>query len=114
MPPTTPPVPQRKYSDIFYSCTAIPVPPVASVLPSGGVCPKHGNTLISTGGKTCCRVIECGRTWSYDRVGLPCIEPAQWRVTDKHGDALVTCDGHALDARKRLEGARVELREELA
>jgi hypothetical protein len=79
-----------------------------------GVCPEHGNTLTISGRKTTCRVIGCGRAWDYDRVSLPCIEPAQWRVTDKHGDALAMCDGHALDARERLEGARVELREEFA
>jgi hypothetical protein len=79
-----------------------------------GVCPEHGNTLVGTGGKTWCRVIGCGRTWGYDRVGLPCIEAARWMVTDQHGDAIVMCDGHALDARKRLEGTRVELREEFA
>lgn len=79
-----------------------------------GVCPEHGNTLTSTGGKTWCRVICCGRTWNYDRAGLPCIEPARWRVTDQHGDSSVMCGGHALDARKRLEGARVEVREEFA
>jgi len=75
-----------------------------------GVCPDHGNTLTSTSCKTWCRVIGCGRTWNYDRVGVPCIEPARWRVTDRHGQARMICDGHALDARKRLEGACVELR----
>ena len=79
-----------------------------------GVCPEHGNTLTSTGGKAWCRDMACGRTWDYDRGGLPCIEPARWTVTDKHGDALAMCDGHALDVGKRLQGARVELREEFA
>jgi hypothetical protein len=79
-----------------------------------GVCPGHGSTLTSTGGKAWRCVGGCGRKWDYDRVGLPCIEPARWTVTDKHGHAYVTCDGHALDVRKRLEGARAELREEFA
>jgi hypothetical protein len=79
-----------------------------------GVCPEHGNTLTSTSGKTSCRVVGCSRTWDYDRVGLPCIEPSRWTVTDQTGNASVTCDGHALDARKCLEGARIELREEFA
>jgi hypothetical protein len=79
-----------------------------------GVCPEHGNSLTSAGRKAWCRVPECGRTWDYDRVGLPCIEPARWAVTDMNGARLVMCDGHALDASKRLEGARVELREEFA
>ena len=46
--------------------------------------------------------------------GLPCIAPARWTVTDKHGHAYVICDGHALDARKRLQGARTGLGEEFA
>jgi hypothetical protein len=79
-----------------------------------GVCSEHGNTLTSSGGNTWCRVAACGRTWTYDRVGLPCIELARWAVTDNYGSCSVMCDGHALDARKRLEGARVELREEFA
>jgi hypothetical protein len=79
-----------------------------------GICPEHGNTLTSSGRKTWCRVPECGRTWNYDRVGLPCIEPARWAVTDRYGVRSVMCDSHALDAGKRLESARVELREELA
>ena len=79
-----------------------------------GVCPEHGNTLTSSSGKTWCRDVECGRTWPYDRVGLPCIEPARWRVTDQHGGTLMMCDGHALDASESLEGAQVELREEFA
>lgn len=79
-----------------------------------GVCPEHGNTLISSGRKTWCRAAACGRTWTYDRLGLPCIEPARWTVTDKYGSRSVMCDGHAFDAGKRLEGARIELREEFA
>jgi len=76
-----------------------------------GVCPEHGNTLTSSGCKTWCRDVSCDRTWGYDRVGLPCIEPARWTVTDKHGQSSLMCDGHAFDARDRLEGARVELLE---
>jgi len=79
-----------------------------------GVCPEHGNTLTSTGGHSWCRVTGCGRQWDYDRAGLPCIEPARWTVTDKHSHACVMCDGHALDARKRLQGARTGLGEEFA
>jgi hypothetical protein len=79
-----------------------------------GVCPEHGNTLSGSGRTTWCRAAACGRTWTYDRVGLPCVESARWAVTDKHGSHSVMCGGHALDARKRLEGSRVELREEFA
>jgi hypothetical protein len=79
-----------------------------------GVCPEHGNTLTSAGRKTWCRAPGCGRIWPYDRVGLPCIEPAQWQVTDQHGAVTFMCDGHALDASKCLDGAQIKLREELA
>jgi len=41
--------------------------------------------------------------------GLPCITPARWMVIGKHGHVYVICDGHALDARKRLQGARAGL-----
>jgi hypothetical protein len=79
-----------------------------------GVCPEHGNTLVSSGRKTWCRVVGCGQTWDYDRVGLPCSEPARWLVTDQHGACSAMCDGHAHDACECLEGARIELREEFA
>jgi len=71
-----------------------------------GACPEHGNTLTSSGGLTWCRDAGCGRTWSYDHIGLPCTEPARWTVTDQHGGTGMMCDGHALDAAKRLDGAR--------
>jgi hypothetical protein len=70
------------------------------------VCPEHGNTLISSVGRAWCRDAHCGRTWSYDRIGLPCTEPARWTVTDQNGDTGVMCDGHALDDAKRLDDAR--------
>jgi hypothetical protein len=79
-----------------------------------GVCPERGNALVTTGGKTWCRAIGYGRTWDYDPVGLACIELAQWMVIDQRRDAIVMCDGHALEVGNRLEGARVELREEFA
>jgi hypothetical protein len=61
-----------------------------------GVCPEHGNTLTSTGRKTWCRETGCGRTWTYDRGGLPYIEPARWRL-----DLLASLD-HPGPARPRL------------
>lgn len=79
-----------------------------------GVCSEHGNTLTSSARKTWSRATDCGQTWDYDRLGLPCNESARWQVTDQHGTCTVMCDGHALDARERLEGARVELREDFA
>jgi hypothetical protein len=72
-----------------------------------GACPEHGNTLASTAGKTWCRVSGCGRAWDYDRGGLPCAESARWKVTDQYGVSGVMCDGHAHDARERLERATV-------
>jgi hypothetical protein len=45
-------------------------------------------------------------------LGLETGAPGGW--PDKHGEASVISDGHALEARKCLEGARVELREEFA
>jgi hypothetical protein len=71
-----------------------------------GVWPEHGNTLTSSGGRTWCRDPRCGRSWSHDRTGLPCTKPTRWTVTDQHGDTRRMCDGHALDAAKRLDGAR--------
>lgn len=57
-----------------------------------GVCPEHGNTLVSSGGVTRCR--SCGRSWSYDRLGS---EPATYLVTDPHGGTVRLCRGHAID-----------------
>jgi hypothetical protein len=79
-----------------------------------GACPAHGISLASTCGKTWCRVTGCGRRREDDRVGLSCIEPARRTVTGKHGHAHVMCDGHALDARKRLQGAQAGLGGEFA
>jgi hypothetical protein len=99
-------------ADQLESMAAATKPGVCRV--SWGVCPEHGNTLTSSGGKAWCRNTRCGRTWGSDRVGVPCIEPVRWRVTDKHGGTLLTCDGHALDASERIEGAQVELQGEFA
>lgn len=70
-----------------------------------GVCPKHGNTLVGTGGGTTCQV--CRRTWDYGRVAMPCEEPARWLLSDAHGESSQVCDGHAIDARARLDHARL-------
>jgi hypothetical protein len=72
-----------------------------------GVCPDHGNTLHGTGGRTECMTPRCGRTWTYDRVTLPCTEPITHHVVDAEGGTLDVCNGHALDCEKRLEGATV-------
>ncbi|MFP3966580.1 hypothetical protein SMC26_30025 [Actinomadura fulvescens] len=71
------------------------------------VCPEHGNTLTSTGGRSWCRRSGCGRRWDYDRGSVPCPEPVRWRVTDQHGDGGLMCDGHALDAGTALIGGTV-------
>ncbi len=72
-----------------------------------GVCPDHGNTLTSSGGRSWCREPGCGRTWNYDRGGTPCSEPVTHRVTDATGSSMLTCRGHALGAEKQLEGGTV-------
>ncbi len=71
-----------------------------------GACPEHGNTLVSSGGRTWCRDASCSRTWDYDRGSLPCTEPARWTVTDQDGGTAMMCDGHTLAARVSLDGAR--------
>jgi hypothetical protein len=70
-----------------------------------GVCPEHGNTLRSSGGKCWCAAPGCGRRWNYDRGGLPCTEPVAYEVRDSTGAGSPMCAGHALDARGRLVGA---------
>jgi len=82
---------------------AAAVPGMCSV--PWGACPVHGATLAGSGGRSWCRVPRCGRTWDYDRGGLPCAEPASWLVADRHGGSGEMCDGHAADARERLDGA---------
>jgi hypothetical protein len=72
-----------------------------------GVCPEHGATLTGTGGTCRCQIPECGRSWDYDRMDLPCAEPARWRVTDQYGHGGVMCDGHARNAREALVDATV-------
>jgi hypothetical protein len=79
-----------------------------------GMGPGLGSTPARAGCQSRCRVIACGRQWDYDRAGLPCIEPARWIVTGQHGQACVMYGGHALDARKRLQGARAGLGGEFA
>jgi hypothetical protein len=72
-----------------------------------GLCPEHGNTLTSSGGRSWCRRPGCRRRWDYDRGGLPCTEPAAYRVRDNAGGESQLCTGHANDACQRLTGARL-------
>lgn len=73
-----------------------------------GVCPEHGNTLSSSGGRSWCTAAGCGRSWDWDRGGLPCTEPAAFRVLDAGGREMLLCAGHAIAAREQVEGGRVE------
>lgn len=72
-----------------------------------GGCPAHGNTLISSGGRTWCRNATCEQAWDYDGVGLPCTDPVRWKLIDQYGDGVLVCHGHAVDARGRLESAHL-------
>ncbi|HEY3006045.1 MAG TPA: hypothetical protein VGJ44_27100 [Kribbellaceae bacterium] len=82
------------------------VPADACGLP-WGVCPEHGNTLTSSGGRTQCTAPGCGRTWGYDRLAGPCPEPITHHVVDAHGDSFDCCTGHAIGARAQLVGATI-------
>ncbi|SRR5712691_6458839 len=74
--------------------------------PDTGRCAEHGATLTSTrGSSTCC---VCGRSWDWDRLGLPCTEPAAFRVQDREGKDMLLCAGHAIAAREQMEGATVQ------
>ncbi|GAA2769649.1 hypothetical protein [Nonomuraea dietziae] len=73
-----------------------------------GVCPEHGNTLFSSGGVTACKSAGCRRAWGYNETNTPCAEPATHRLTDADGVEALICDGHAIDARNRLIGGRIE------
>ncbi|WP_046772568.1 hypothetical protein [Jiangella alkaliphila] len=72
-----------------------------------GVCPVHGNTLRASGGRCWCTVLDCGRSWGYDRLGLPCSEPVAFDVRDTEGGGGPMCAGHAKDAQNRIVGAVV-------
>ncbi|MFI5614645.1 hypothetical protein [Amycolatopsis sp. NPDC051903] len=72
-----------------------------------GVCPQHGNTLRSSGGRTWCTATGCDRSWNYDRLGAPCGEPVAATITDAGGETRMWCLGHARDAETAILGARV-------
>ncbi|MGW2016770.1 hypothetical protein [Streptomyces sp. NPDC001927] len=72
-----------------------------------GVCPDHGNTLRSSGGRCWCTELACARSWGYDRLGSACGEPLTHNVTDAHGGSFLACRAHAMDADERLEGGTV-------
>lgn len=72
-----------------------------------GVCPEHGNTLRSSAGRSWCSHPGCARQWDHSRDSLPCTEPAEWTLTDDSGASAPVCSGHASDARRGLQGARL-------
>jgi hypothetical protein len=75
-----------------------------------GVCPDHGNTLTSSGGRAWCSTPECGRSWDWDHGGRPCTEPAAFRVRGRDYDPGrwgLVCPGHALAALDQLEGVEL-------
>jgi hypothetical protein len=71
-----------------------------------GVCPVHGATLRSTGGRCWCDATGCDRSWDYDRLGMPCTEPITHDVRHPDGSSPM-CTGHADVARRQLAGAVV-------
>ncbi|MFJ7209781.1 hypothetical protein ACIQWR_40420 [Streptomyces sp. NPDC098789] len=84
------------------------VAPLCAVL--WGICPDHGPTLTSTGGRSWCVFPECGRRWSYDRLGHTCAELATHRISDRAGDSATAtaCAVHAAEATQQIDGAVVE------
>lgn len=75
-----------------------------------GCCPEHGNTLTSSGGRSWCKTPGCGRRWDYDRLGLPCAEPAAYQVCGAGDDPDhwgLLCAGHTLSARTEIDGVEV-------
>jgi hypothetical protein len=76
-----------------------------------GICPEHGNTLSSSGGRSWCREARCGRSWEWDRGGLHCTEPAAFRVRglgDEPERWGPVCPGHTLAALDQLEGIEMQ------
>lgn len=72
-----------------------------------GVCPEHGNTLASSGGRSWCRRAGCARTWPGSRVSRHCDEPAAVLVADQAGAQMRLCAGHWTDSRVHLVGSTV-------
>ncbi|MFD8335622.1 hypothetical protein ACFV42_23625 [Streptomyces solisilvae] len=69
-----------------------------------GACPLHGATLCSSGGRSWCTESGCSHTWGYDRLGNACGEPVTHTIADREGKSVRACNGHAVYARKSLEG----------
>jgi hypothetical protein len=73
----------------------------------GHGCPEHGDSLISSCGRTWCCDAACERTWDCDRVDLPCSEPVRRKLIDQPGDAVPVRHGHAVAACARPESTQV-------
>ncbi|MGV9364984.1 hypothetical protein [Amycolatopsis sp. NPDC003731] len=72
-----------------------------------GICPAHGVTLHSAGGRAWCTDPGCAAAWDYDRLHTPCAEPVAAVVTDQGGVTARLCAAHARDAGDRLAGCTV-------
>jgi hypothetical protein len=72
-----------------------------------GCCPDHGATLSSSGGRCWCTALGCDRSWSWDRIGLPCDEPPAFRLVDAAGKEGLVCAGHAVAVHRQMSGARL-------
>lgn len=72
-----------------------------------GVCPEHGATLKSSGGRAWCMDLACLNAWTYDRLDAACTEPATHTIQADDGDRYVVCDGHALTARTQITDGQV-------
>ncbi|GAA2027513.1 hypothetical protein [Pseudokineococcus marinus] len=73
-----------------------------------GVCPLHGDTITTSGGRSWCTATGCTRTWGYDRLSTPCPEPVTHRLRDTDGQTQDVCNGHAIGARARITGVTVD------
>jgi hypothetical protein len=69
-----------------------------------GACPEHGGTVRASGGVAWCQARGCRRAWNYNRLGLPCSEPAAYVVCDGRGEEMRLCAGHTVTAKESLDG----------
>jgi hypothetical protein len=68
-----------------------------------GACLAHGGTLRASG-VAWCDARGCRRAWNYNRLGLPCSEPAAYVVRDGRGSEMRLCAGHTVTAKESLDG----------
>ncbi|MBI3686071.1 MAG: hypothetical protein HY241_01815 [Actinobacteria bacterium] len=72
------------------------IPPGACSL-GWGVCPEHGATLVTSRGRSRCRV--CDASWDYDRENQHCREPATFLL---HTAPVCRAHAEAAPASARL------------